>query len=79
MTNLINKSIEIHNFKNSSNILRIDYDHLMNNLYIYFRTGAIYQYINVPESLFIDFKKAGSAGNYFKTYIRDNYEHLRKS
>ncbi len=57
----------------SSNILSIGYDPTSSTLEIEFHSGAIYQYVNVPESIYTALMSAPSHGSYFNRHIKDKY------
>ncbi len=42
-------------------------------LIVTFISGISYQYSNVPENIFNEFKKAFSKGAYFNRYIKPNH------
>lgn len=54
----------------SSNIKSIGYDKSTSTLEVEFLNGNIYQYSNVPESLYINLMNAGSHGEYLDAYIK---------
>lgn len=43
------------------------------SLIVRFVSGTSYQYYNVPENIFNEFKKAFSKGTYFNRYIKPNH------
>lgn len=57
----------------SSNIRSVGYDGESRTLEIEFHTGGIYQYFDVPESVYKSLMSASSLGSYFYRYIRDRY------
>ena len=57
----------------SSNIRSIGYDSKSQTLEIEFHSGGIYQYLNVPESIYNALMSASSHGSYFHHYIKDQY------
>ncbi len=57
----------------SSDIASIGYDQNLFILEIEFLSGGIYQYINVPSSIFQGIMSASSHGVYFHQYIKDKY------
>jgi hypothetical protein len=62
----------------SSNIASIGYDPQAKILEVEFHgSGAVYQYREVPQDVADQFIKAESAGRFFQTYIRANYEYAR--
>jgi hypothetical protein len=46
-------------------------------LEIEFQTGTIYQYLEVPKTVYQEFQNAESKGQYFNRAIRDQYEFVR--
>lgn len=63
---------------NSSNIEQIAYDASQKELLVAFKTGLQYYYINVPEQLFEDFKKAPSPGRFLHEHIKKDYGYGRE-
>lgn len=57
----------------SSNIESIGYDHNAATLEVKFHSGEVYQYTNVPESVYKGLFDAESKGRYFHTNIRGKY------
>lgn len=55
----------------SSNIMSVGYDSGSETLEIEFKSGAVYQYYNVSEYLYEQFKAAPSKGQFFHMYIKD--------
>jgi len=55
----------------SSNIMSAGYDSGSETLEIEFKDGSVYQYYNVSEHLYEQFKAAPSKGQFFHVYIRD--------
>ena len=58
----------------SSNIRSIGYDTESRTLEIEFHSGGIYQYFNVPESVYNALMSASSHGSYFHRHIKDQYQ-----
>jgi hypothetical protein len=56
----------------SSNIMSAGYDSASETMEIEFNDGAVYQYYNVNEHLYEQFKLAPSKGQFFNTYIRNS-------
>lgn len=54
----------------SSNIKSIGYDESTSTLEVEFLNGNIYQYSNIPESLYINLMNADSHGEYLDAYIK---------
>ena len=59
----------------SSNIRSIGYVSKSQTLEIEFHSGGIYQYFNVPESIYNALMSASSHGSYFHHNIRDRYRY----
>ena len=54
----------------SSNLASVGYDEITKTLEIEFRSGGIYQYITVPESVYFGLMNADSHGEYFDSNIK---------
>lgn len=61
----------------SSNLLSIGYDASLSILEIEFKTSQIWQYYDVPESLWYEFENSGSKGKFFWANIRGKYSENR--
>ena len=61
----------------SSMIFSIGYGPEISTLEIEFKSGAIWQYYDVPESLWFEFENADSKGKFFNREIRDQYSELK--
>ena len=46
-------------------------------LEVEFQSGVVYQYSEVPESLYEELMRAGSKGRYFNDEIRDEFRCVR--
>ena len=57
----------------SSNINAIGYDPTSSVLEIEFRTGGIYRYFGVPDTIYRALVTAPSIGAFFQKRIRDTY------
>lgn len=57
----------------SSNIRSVGYDPNSNILEVEFSHGGIYQYINVPESIFREFLTTPSKGKFHSKNIKGHY------
>jgi lysyl-tRNA synthetase, class II len=65
--------------KNISNVIKsFDYDQKTQTLRVEFNNGSIYQYRDVPDSVYQELKVAPSVGQYFNTHIREKYGHDRE-
>ena len=54
----------------SSNLLSVGYEATTRTLEIEFRSGSVYQYLNVPPKIYEGLITAGSHGKYFDSYIK---------
>ena len=61
----------------SSSLVSIGFAREARVLEIEFRSGAIYRYLGVPQTVFEALKKAESKGRYFAQSIRGKYEFQR--
>lgn len=43
-------------------------------LYLEFRSGAVYRYVDVPLQQYVEFLAADSKGRYFNLSIRDRFQ-----
>ena len=59
----------------SSNIASVGYDEDRQVLEIEFQGGEIYQYSDVPKSMYERLMSAGSKGQYFRQNIKDTYKY----
>ncbi|MEO5645346.1 MAG: KTSC domain-containing protein [Bacteroidia bacterium] len=57
----------------STSIKSIGYDPARLVLEVEFLTGTVYQYSNVPESVYAGFITAESKGRYFDYFIRERF------
>ncbi len=64
-------------FVQSSNLKSVGYDRETNVLEIEFHSGGVYQYLNVPESVFKALLNAVSKGTYFHDNIKERYRYKR--
>nr|DAH96251.1 MAG TPA: KTSC domain [Caudoviricetes sp.] len=59
----------------SSNLAAVGYAD--NTLWISFHSGGIYEYSNVPQSVYESLMNAPSKGKYFHAYIKRSYPYRR--
>ena len=59
----------------SSNITSIGYDAASHTLEVEFHTGSVYQYYNVPESVYRGLMNASSHGSYLAQYVKEVYRY----
>ena len=65
------------NYIASSNIASIGYDEATETLEVEFLNGSIYQYYNIPASLYQRLMQEGSKGRFLNTYIKNAYPYSR--
>ncbi len=63
-----------HTTPDSSHIREMRYDEKTSTLYVDFRTGKTYKFLNVPQEVYNGAVIAGSAGKYFSSSIKGKYE-----
>lgn len=61
----------------SSNVARISYDSSSSTLEVEFLNGSIYQYYDVPQNVWEDFKSASSKGQFIHQHLRGQYRYAR--
>ncbi len=57
----------------SSNLASIGYDPETSTLEVEFNNGAIWQYFDVPESVWHEFESSESKGKFFGQEVRGQY------
>lgn len=62
---------------NSSQLKSVGYDQDEADLYIEFKTGVVYRYSEVPETVYNKLKDSESQGSYFAANIKGHYEYKR--
>lgn len=55
----------------------VGYDPASQVLEIEFSSGGVYQYFDVPETIYAELMDAPSHGQYFQSHIRDVYRYQR--
>ena len=55
----------------------IGYEQKTQTLQVEFIVGPIYQYQNVPSTVYDDFLRASSHGNYFEHQVKGKFPHRR--
>jgi hypothetical protein len=61
----------------SSNIADVGYDESSMTLEVGFRSGAVYQYFDVPQTVYRDFMGADSKGTFLNANIKNNYRYTK--
>jgi hypothetical protein len=62
---------------NSSNVAAAGYDSATMTLEVEFLNGNIYQYFDVPEAVYQEFKQAASPGQFLNANIKGAYRYAR--
>ena len=61
----------------SSNVESIGYDPVSETLEVEFKKTGVYQYYNVPESVYTNFMDAPSKGVFLNANIKNSYPYSR--
>ncbi len=61
----------------STNLAAIGYDEASHTLRVEFRNGGTYDYFDVPQTEFDDFRNASSHGEYLARNIKGRYRYAR--
>jgi len=61
----------------SSTVSGIGYDPATLTLEVHFNNGSIYQYFDVPQNVYDQFRTAPSAGQFLAQNIRNAYRYMR--
>jgi hypothetical protein len=61
----------------SSLLVSVGYDHDRLVLETELTSAAVYQYLDVPESVFQELMSADSLGSYYNKNIRTNYRYIQ--
>lgn len=61
----------------SSDLAEVGYDAPTMTLEIAFHSGGVYQYFDVPESVYQALISADSVGRFFHANVRNSYRHAR--
>ncbi len=61
----------------SSNIDSIGYAENSKLLELEFKSGGVYQYVNVPKGLFVTLMNSSSYGSFFHKWIKDNFTTIK--
>ena len=65
------------NYIASTNIASIGYDENSQTLEVEFLNNSIYQYFNIPVSLYEQLMAESSKGKFLNTYIKNAYAYSR--
>jgi KTSC domain len=61
----------------SSNISTVGYDPTSATMEVEFTSGAVYQYFDVPRSIFEAVISSASVGSSFQDLVKDRYRYIR--
>ena len=61
----------------SSNVSKIGYENGTSTLQVEFHNGGIYEYFDVPENIWEEFKSAESKGQFLSQYIKGQYRYAK--
>ncbi|KAF0098959.1 MAG: hypothetical protein FD144_4034 [Rhodospirillaceae bacterium] len=62
----------------SSNLSAVGYDQANQYLYVRFKNGLNYRYLQVPQSLFDALMKSSSKGTFFNDKIKDRFKFVKR-
>ncbi len=62
-----------HKFVLSSNLHSVGYDSAIETLEIKFNKSGVYQYYNIPSSIYNELMSASSKGTYFDNHIKERF------
>ncbi|TKJ39111.1 KTSC domain-containing protein [candidate division LCP-89 bacterium B3_LCP] len=61
----------------STNVASVGYDPPTQTLEIEFHSGGIYQYFDIPQTVYDELLKAGSVGKFLNAHIKGSYRYAR--
>ncbi len=61
----------------STNVLEVGYDSGTQTLEVLFKNGNIYQYFDVPQTIYDNLISASSVGQFLSKEIKGNYRYAR--
>jgi hypothetical protein len=61
----------------SSQIEAVAHNENINELYVKFKSGSIYSYSDVPESLYNELLTADSQGKFFIAHIKNDFKYTK--
>lgn len=61
----------------SSNLASVGYDQASSTLEVEFLNGSVYQYFDVPESVYLGLINAGSHGQFLNQVVKGNFRYAR--
>lgn len=60
-------------YVDSSMITSFGFDPIVSTLEIEFKNGAVWQYFDVPESVYYEMRSAGSCGKFYHSSIKGQF------
>ncbi len=61
----------------SSNVAEVGYDADTMTLEVAFRNGTVYQYFDVPESVYQELMRSDSVGKFLNEQIKNSYRYTK--
>lgn len=61
----------------SSNVASVGYDPNTLTLEVEFKDGSVYQYFDVPETVYQELMRASSVGQFMHANIKNNYRYTK--
>ena len=62
---------------NSSNVASVGYEPNTLTLEVEFKNGTLYQYFDVPETVYQELMRASSVGQFMHANIKNNYRYAK--
>ena len=62
---------------NSSTVASVGYDPNTLTLEVEFKEGSVYQYFDVPETVYHELMRASSVGQFMHANIKNNYRYTK--
>lgn len=59
----------------STHLTEVGYDEVSETLRVKFYNGTLYEYHNVPKSIFTSLMDAASPGRFFHRFVRGHYDY----
>lgn len=61
----------------SSTVVSVGYEPSTLTLEVEFKNGSIYQYFDMPDSVYQELMRASSVGKFLNANIKNNYRYVR--
>lgn len=61
----------------STNVAEVGFDANSRILEVQFKTGAVYQYFDVPQQIYDELRRASSIGGFINSNVKGHYRYAR--